>query len=42
MNSQFRKRLPGTELDYFDARAAVEAIAPGASDRLSYTPRVLA
>jgi aconitate hydratase len=42
MNSQFRKRLPGTELDYFDARAAVEAIAPGAYDRLPYTSRVLA
>jgi aconitate hydratase len=42
MNSQFRKHLPGTELDYFDARAAVEAIAPGAYDRLPYTSRVLA
>ncbi|MVW71847.1 Fe/S-dependent 2-methylisocitrate dehydratase AcnD [Bordetella sp. 15P40C-2] len=42
MNSQFRKPLPGTELDYFDARAAVDAIAPGAYDRLPYTSRVLA
>lgn len=40
MNSQYRKPLPGTQLDYFDARAAVEAIAPGAYDRLPYTSRV--
>lgn len=40
MNSQHRKPLPGTQLDYFDARAAVEAIAPGAYDRLPYTSRV--
>ena len=40
MNTQYRKPLPGTALDYFDARAAVEAIAPGAYDRLPYTSRV--
>ncbi|WP_449414321.1 Fe/S-dependent 2-methylisocitrate dehydratase AcnD [Pandoraea soli] len=42
MNSEYRKSLPGTSLDYFDARAAVEAIAPGAYDTLPYTSRVLA
>jgi 2-methylcitrate dehydratase (2-methyl-trans-aconitate forming) len=42
MNTQFRKPLPGTGLDYFDARAAVEAIRPGAYDGLPYTSRVLA
>jgi len=42
MNTQYRKSLPGTGLDYFDARAAVEAIAPGAYDTLPYTSRVLA
>ncbi|CAM4021358.1 Fe/S-dependent 2-methylisocitrate dehydratase AcnD [Pseudomonas wadenswilerensis] len=42
MNSEFRKNLPGTGLDYFDARAAVDAIKPGAYDRLPYTSRVLA
>ena len=42
MNTQYRKALPGTQLDYFDARAAVEAIAPGAYDGLPYTSRVLA
>ncbi len=42
MNTEFRKSLPGTGLDYFDARAAVDAIAPGAYDRLPYTSRVLA
>lgn len=40
INSQYRKPLPGTALDYFDARAAVEAIQPGTWDRLSYTARV--
>ena len=42
MNKSYRKPLPGTRLDYFDARAAVEAIAPGAYDGLPYTSRVLA
>ncbi|HEY5799773.1 MAG TPA: aconitase family protein, partial [Burkholderiaceae bacterium] len=42
MNTQFRKNLPGTSLDYFDVRAAVDAIAPGAYDTLPYTSRVLA
>ncbi|RMR58507.1 Aconitate hydratase [Pseudomonas syringae pv. actinidiae] len=42
MNSEFRKTLPGTRLDYFDARAAVEALKPGAYATLPYTSRVLA
>lgn len=42
MNTAYRKNLPGTALDYFDARAAVEAIKPGAYDSLPYTSRVLA
>ncbi len=42
MNTANRKPLPGTRLDYFDARAAVDAIRPGAYDRLPYTSRVLA
>jgi len=42
MNAEYRKALPGTPLDYFDARAAVEAIAPGAYDALPYTSRVFA
>ncbi|RJG01543.1 Fe/S-dependent 2-methylisocitrate dehydratase AcnD [Noviherbaspirillum sedimenti] len=40
MNSAYRKSLPGTTLDYFDARAAVNAIQPGAWDKLPYTSRV--
>jgi aconitate hydratase len=40
MNTAYRKPLPGTALDYFDARAAVDAIEPGAYDKLSYTARV--
>lgn len=42
MNSAHRKPLPGTRLDYFDAREAVEAIQPGAYAKLPYTSRVLA
>ncbi|MBN8414432.1 MULTISPECIES: Fe/S-dependent 2-methylisocitrate dehydratase AcnD [Halomonas] len=42
MNTDFRKPLPGTELDYFDTREAVNAIADGAYERLPYTSRVLA
>ncbi|HEX7688099.1 MAG TPA: Fe/S-dependent 2-methylisocitrate dehydratase AcnD, partial [Burkholderiaceae bacterium] len=42
MNAQYRKSLPGTQLDYFDARAAVEEIQAGAWDKLPYTSRVLA
>ncbi|HYD95166.1 MAG TPA: Fe/S-dependent 2-methylisocitrate dehydratase AcnD [Noviherbaspirillum sp.] len=40
MNTAYRKPLPGTNLDYFDTRAAVEAIQPGAWDKLPYTSRV--
>ncbi|KUM03479.1 Fe/S-dependent 2-methylisocitrate dehydratase AcnD [Chromobacterium subtsugae] len=40
MNRQYRTALPGTGLDYFDARAAVEAIQPGAWDKLPYTGRI--
>jgi len=40
MNTDYRKPLPGTVLDYFDARAAVEALAPGAWAQLPYTARV--
>lgn len=42
MNTQYRKPLPGTKLDYFDTREAVEAIQPGAYAKLPYTSRVLA
>ncbi|MCD8504411.1 MAG: Fe/S-dependent 2-methylisocitrate dehydratase AcnD [Burkholderiaceae bacterium] len=40
MNTAYRKPLPGTKLDYFDARQAVNAIEPGAYDKLPYTSRV--
>ena len=40
MNSEFRKPLPGTRLDYFDARAVVDALKPGAWDAMPYTARV--
>lgn len=42
MNTDFRKPLPGTQLDYYDTREAVEAIKPGAYNTLPYTSRVLA
>lgn len=42
MNTQYRKPLPGTALDYFDTRAAVDAITPGAYATLPYVARVLA
>ncbi len=42
MNSEYRKPLPGTQLDYFDTRAAVDAIQPGAYDKLPFTSRILA
>ncbi len=41
-NSQYRKLLPGTNISYFDAEEAVNAIAPGAYMTLPYTSRVLA
>ncbi|MFP6798545.1 MAG: Fe/S-dependent 2-methylisocitrate dehydratase AcnD, partial [Pseudomonas sp.] len=42
MNAQYRKSLPGTALDYFDTREAIDTIAPGAYAKLPYTSRVLA
>ena len=42
MNTNHRKPLPGTSLDYFDTRTAVDTIQPGAYDTLPYTSRVLA
>jgi len=42
MNTLHRKLLPGTQLDYFDTRAAVDAIQTGAYASLPYTSRVLA
>lgn len=40
--SVFKKPLEGHALQYYDARAAVEAIRPGAYDKLPYSSRVLA
>ena len=42
MNTKYRKNLPGTDLDYFDTRQAVDDIQPGAYDTLPYTSRILA
>jgi 2-methylcitrate dehydratase (2-methyl-trans-aconitate forming) len=40
MNKVHRKPLPGTQLEWFDAREAVESLRPGAWDELPYTARV--
>ncbi|MFA5684999.1 MAG: Fe/S-dependent 2-methylisocitrate dehydratase AcnD [Lysobacteraceae bacterium] len=40
MNTAFRKPLPGAALNYFDARAAIDALQPGAWAGLPYTARV--
>ena len=42
VNQKYRKSLPGTSLDYFDTREAVEDIQAGAYDKLPYSSRVLA
>ncbi|QPF76723.1 Fe/S-dependent 2-methylisocitrate dehydratase AcnD [Roseateles sp. DAIF2] len=42
MNRRHRKPLPGTELDFFDARAAVEELRPGAWAGLPYSSRLFA
>ncbi len=34
LNDKYRKPLPGTDLDFFDAREAVNALEPGAWDGL--------
>lgn len=41
-NTQYRKPLPNSNVDYFDTQAAVDAIKPGAYATLPYTSRVLA
>ena len=42
MNVTHRKPLPGTDLDYFDTRAAINEIKADAYDKLPYTCRGLA
>ncbi|MBN7768864.1 Fe/S-dependent 2-methylisocitrate dehydratase AcnD [Marinobacter daepoensis] len=42
MNTQYRKALPGTDLEYYDTRQAVEEIQPGSYAKLPYTSRILA
>ncbi|GAL14965.1 2-methylcitrate dehydratase FeS dependent [Vibrio astriarenae] len=41
-NTKYRKALPGTELDYYDVREAVESLKPDSYNTLPYTSRVLA
>jgi len=42
MNTEYRKPLPGTQLDFFDTQEAVDAIEPGAYAKLPYVSRVYA
>ena len=42
MNYNYRKPLPGSNIDYFDTRSAIEDICEGAYATLPYTSRVLA
>ena len=42
MNTNYRKQLPGSNIDYFDTREAVEELKAGAYDKLPYTSKVLA
>ncbi|WP_238048515.1 Fe/S-dependent 2-methylisocitrate dehydratase AcnD [Psychrobacter sp. Ps7] len=41
MNEPFKKPLPGTDLYYFDTRAAIENIEAGAYDKLPFCSKVL-
>ncbi|MGY3569673.1 Fe/S-dependent 2-methylisocitrate dehydratase AcnD [Vibrio paucivorans] len=40
--NQYRKRLPDSDLEYYDAREAVNALSEGEYEFLPYTSRVLA
>ncbi|OOR92776.1 Fe/S-dependent 2-methylisocitrate dehydratase AcnD [Moraxella caviae] len=42
VNRQYQKTLPNSNLTYFDARQAINAISPDAYDKLPYTSRILA
>lgn len=42
MNTNYRKPLQSTQLDYYDVRQAIEDIQPGAYVKLPYTSKVLA
>ncbi|KTF18415.1 Fe/S-dependent 2-methylisocitrate dehydratase AcnD [Pseudoalteromonas sp. H105] len=41
-NTQYRKPLPGSNVDYYDTQTAVDAIKPGAYATLPYSSRVFA
>jgi len=42
LNTQYRKPLPNSKLDFFDTREAIEEIQAGAYDKLPYSSRVYA
>ncbi len=42
MNTNYRKPLPNSNLEYYDTRQAINDITPNAYDKLPYTSRILA
>ncbi|MFC1236174.1 Fe/S-dependent 2-methylisocitrate dehydratase AcnD [Vibrio sp. F74] len=42
MNSQYRKWLPNTQVEYYDTKLAVDSLVAGAYSKLPYTSRILA
>ncbi|UGA53339.1 Fe/S-dependent 2-methylisocitrate dehydratase AcnD [Vibrio sp. VB16] len=42
MNSQYRKWLPNTQVEYYDTKLAVDSLVAGAYNKLPYTSRILA
>ena len=40
LNTAYRKSLAGTQLDWFDAQAAVDTLSPGAWAKMSYTAKI--
>jgi aconitate hydratase len=42
MNSQYKKSLPNTQVEYYDTRLAVNSLVSGSYEKLPYTSRVLA
>ncbi|MGB0893337.1 MAG: Fe/S-dependent 2-methylisocitrate dehydratase AcnD [Parashewanella sp.] len=42
MNTQYRKALPNSKLDYFDTQEAIESIQAGSYKKLPYTSKILA
>ena len=42
LNKDYRKKLPGADVDYYDTKEAVNSIEAGAYEKLPYTSKLLA